>query len=1223
MSTSANAVVSPTAPPPKNILTPSNTYASRPPTMASDHDPTTIRDTASTTSKHEPQRNPSIRSRNAGSQSTTANTIYTPASTISSSKGSACDEIVADSEAAGWPAEWWGANVRNLTSDIGHIKDLLAKQTIDEEANVSRNSFALMCLRLGSRLTIDALVSVQQDLSRLKQNHRASLASLAEMHRTEIASLNSAHTEAMRKQELQHMQELKDARRNHGHDRDLVKGLHESYGKQIESLVLDLGEARREIKELKLTQPVGVSTELDLDFLSEKNRRLPVKLAFDNLEGPLGIAEFTMPHPGQQFPNLLSLLSFAVENHLKTVNKTANFFISRPRDEHIATALNIGKWGQAVDAGNVHLRFPFGSAETVWEDGEWTNDNYVLNVACWYEDFRSTEPETAQPAVEDTVVSPTAEDWASVVNSSVAESSTGKDKVDENDVASVVTQQTTGQYTAKDLLDQVELVDISKPLRNLDEINAELDDLGAAALHQPLASESEVELIGSSEDDKENADPRKFMRARLNVTLEEVRDEDDPPSPATVAPKSDTVPILSTPTPPKAKEDDGKQDSGNEDHERQGSGVPLIWEEEEKAPPKAKSPTKLDLGGLSEYLEQEVRKSEASSKGARSMSGSWFFDELYPLPPIAKEKGKGVEAEGHYIPLRRVLPNFIKQSTGLSESLADLPTDPLLGNDRATNNAKWGFVYNGRKETPPVIGRVPSKASLSNHPNPVMRKWQDEDDTEDNLPPNIQKHKAKPVDPSFDTEHPPPAPELSGRDSPTIPSYNQQDMSESNLDTQFTSADEEAISPSTQTNLNNPFSSGASAVPDTPVLQEANRSVASNTPLLPENSTGRKPNQSSPHHHRAFTTTTNTTGSREPPPPAPCASSPEQRRSPRAKRSPRTAGYAPTTGETDWEDQQSESRTQSSASDREYSANEREYTQNGPPPYPQGWPTDTEGPLDMQRGPGSVSESESTERDDYFTEHQYPYGVYEQPHRFPFRGRHVAPLGHRVATFPQGAFGPPGFNLLQDPTQMIFQQNMSYQQVYGGNMPPPPRSSTAPSFNSGTVFAPNPPHSIAPRPSMQQLTPPYQTDNPAVPARFPPQWANHAQVQRQFHGRDQPQPRHFSADGMNSVVWGGGPGEQQQLPMPVMQQHGPSPSGSTHEQQPQTMGFPPGMSPWAMGGPFTQAGSPGSQQSGMHGRAQMPQWYQGGPQMPGQEQFQWASSPMSMGGPVWPSGYSA
>lgn len=72
-----------------------------------------------------------------------------------------------------------------------------------------------------------------------------------------MAGLHTAHNEAMRKLELQHMEELKDARRNNGHDRELLKGIHESYGKQIENLVLDLGEARREIKELKLKGPVS------------------------------------------------------------------------------------------------------------------------------------------------------------------------------------------------------------------------------------------------------------------------------------------------------------------------------------------------------------------------------------------------------------------------------------------------------------------------------------------------------------------------------------------------------------------------------------------------------------------------------------------------------------------------------------------------------------------------------------------------------------------------------------------------------------------------------------------------------------------------------------------------------------------------------------------------------------------------------------------------------
>ena len=62
------------------------------------------------------------------------------------------------------------------------------------------------------------------------------------------------------------------------------------------------------------------------------------------------------------------------------------------------------------------------------------------------------------------------------------------------------------------------------------EINADLDSYGAAALHQQLASESEAEMLPSSDEDRLNG-PGKSAWTGLKVTLEEVRDEDDPPSP--------------------------------------------------------------------------------------------------------------------------------------------------------------------------------------------------------------------------------------------------------------------------------------------------------------------------------------------------------------------------------------------------------------------------------------------------------------------------------------------------------------------------------------------------------------------------------------------------------------------------------------------------------------------------------------------------------------------
>jgi len=81
------------------------------------------------------------------------------------------------------------------------------------------------------------------------------------------------------------------------------------------------------------------------------------------------------------------------------------------------------------------------------------------------------------------------------------------------------------------------------------------------------------------------------------------------------------------------------------------------------------------------------------------------------------------------------------------------------------------------------------------------------------------------------------------------------------------------------------------------------------------------------------------------------------------------------------------------------------------------------------------------------------------PFRYGFGGMlpmAMGPLGPRS--------GMPAFSNPQH-IDMIIQQQMRGQmeELLAGNFGPPPRSSTAPTFSSGPVFAPNPPHSVAAR----------------------------------------------------------------------------------------------------------------------------------------------------------------
>lgn len=117
--------------------------------MTSDQDVTN--DPSSDNSSPTRNQNPQIHSTSSSAQTSSsdntapksgskhAQIIYTPASTVTSSKGSsACDEIVADAAleaVGGWPEEW--CQLLNFASDIGQIKELLSRQSSsDDDANV-------------------------------------------------------------------------------------------------------------------------------------------------------------------------------------------------------------------------------------------------------------------------------------------------------------------------------------------------------------------------------------------------------------------------------------------------------------------------------------------------------------------------------------------------------------------------------------------------------------------------------------------------------------------------------------------------------------------------------------------------------------------------------------------------------------------------------------------------------------------------------------------------------------------------------------------------------------------------------------------------------------------------------------------------------------------------------------------------------------------------------
>ncbi|KAI5779997.1 hypothetical protein EDC01DRAFT_620835 [Geopyxis carbonaria] len=1132
----------------------------------------------------------------------TKNIIYTPASTISSSKDSTCEEALAEQpnqEEAVW-GEWWraealAAQVGSLSKELGELKKMIAKQSIDEEAN---------------------------DLSRLKQNHRSSLASLAELHRTEIAGLNATQTEAIRKLELTHMEDLKDARRNNGHDRELVKGLHESYGKQIESLVMDLGEAKREIKELRLKQgavPVPASEAIALPVDPTPDdvscRTLTMSVTFDKLEGPLSVAEFSLPHPGQSFTALLWLLSFTVQNHLQTLNTTANFFLSRPtKEEHVDAATKIKHFNKCTIARNIHFKFPLtenvgSTMKEYWQSGQWKNDEFVLDVICTAEGWENMEP-----------LAP----------------------IEDRDDATVIErlQEAEGSPLGHISVGSSRQSSIFDPVADLDRINKDLDHLNT---HQPLPSDADTDnILPSEEDNKENNEPSSSTAKNTKrVTVQDVPDEDDPR--VLVSPiKSPTV-TTKAPSMPSKK--------------RSAQSLPMIWEDEPGRSRQTGTPDPKTSERLSEYLENEVRKSQAGPKGPKS-SDSWLFDEIFAALPVPSDKGKGKDVDN-------VPQSFIDPLIGKDEE---------VGGGRPASGWRWMLTSDGVVKTPPsaptINGSRAHQNAAQQHPvaaplaSAYLDNWQPDpmDNANSGIPLPKDDDDDDPEDQLFNLignrnrrySIPPPAPELSGRDSPTLPADSQPEDSLADDDDE--DDDDEGIDHSTagHSESRNPFADLKSAPQDTPFMENT-RSIISTTPLLDEDGTGRKFSRSSNFPQQGERST-----AREPPPFAPCAGSgsPKAKNSPRSKRPAHSRdGYFRTSGNESAEPPQDQwdAGSQSSATnsaDDDWEADSvtggEKKCGNGEGNQAYTW----QRPENRYQGSVSPPPSSSTTTDRR-SEFILPPNTYQQqnfgsssgsqlgpgPFRNGMRPTGMGPLGRQSrAAFPPGSqqyFSAQQQEFLLQQQQL---QMKSMEEMYSTGIQAqgfgPPRSSTAPSYIGAPVYAPNPPHSVGARNSGMQVSSPYsnnQGGGSAVGGQsrygFEQGWPIHpplipAQIQHMFSNPNEPR-RSFSSE---SLAWNASDpmAMRNAEPVPIgMPQQGPSPSNSNHE-NPQN--FPPGM--WAMANGamangFPQPSTPGSQ-VGMHshGRSSIPQnWYQQPPVPP--IEVSWGGSPLPMMPNQWPGGYSA
>lgn len=1155
-----------------------------------------------------------------------SNVVYTPASTVSSKDnsvygGEVASEPLADNgnnNAAVW-GDWWkaeelAAQVGSLSKELTELKDVMI-------ANKS--------------LSLDAEAN---DMSRLKANHRSSLASLAEFHRSEMAGLNASHMEAMKKVELQHMEELRNARRTNGHDRDLVQGLHQSYSKQIESLVLDLSEARREVKELKLKQPSSDSTTetprpIYPDVEELPNRTLPIKLTFENLDASLAVAELLVPHPGPSFNSLLRMLSFTVKNHLQTLNNTANFFLFRPREEHVEAALKIRHWYNSALEDRVHFSFTSPGAtdqgttmQERWEASQWKVDGFLLLITCTAEGW---EDFTIPP------LSPDALDNGPFVKESIL-SGLGLGMTTEKLVS-------TNNCTNESF----------NPTAALERINREL---GKVQLQQEQAD---------CDEDKENHAPMPSMKnLSRKATVESVQDEDEisryhqPTSP----PKP--VPVVKT---TKARQQTVEDASAS------------IWEDGQ--PESAVRSINMSLEeGLKELLQKELFEKafeNVQSKGkARGLADSWLFDDdlFSPNSEVDQEKDESADAS--------VYP----QSTADETSTKAPPSlmDPLIIKDDSAKHPGFSWGYLSGNSTPP---NPKLKTKVSQSTLPARDTWNMPNENSD-LPARqtftsglftFTGARSSPAPPPA-----PPAPEASIRDSPTIPSYAQTDVG--------TSHDQ---GESAHKNDDDP----AETADDTPVMETA-QSVVSSTPLLSD-ATGQRSVRFAGKKRSYPIDGASKRMPATPFPPA-STGSPRGNESPMSSKYSASQyerqGYFRSGSNEAPEAPGGWSGSQSASEVSDYEpeslpGNKPRGFQQVSEPY--SWAPreeDEEGDDDEEEEGGyraasspPLSRSSTTTTDHHNTGfippayNQQPNNTLGTPFRYGFGGMmrpmSMGPLG------PRG--GIPAFSSPQH-VDIIYQQIQRQKMIEdlrmrsgmsggmeglfanaAGSFGHPPRSSTAaPAFAGGPpVFAPNPPHSVAARSAggsggvpINGQYPTSQSNGSAVGgsvvnssaitgiSRYPfDNWPiSQSNMPLHMAHRHQHRPslfnsngevrRSFSNESLSPLLWGAGnqmaaamrgEAEQQQMQIPVMPQQQHTPPNSNE----QSGSYPGMMGPWQMSSNIAQmqSSTPVSQHSnhGAHGHGMPPAtWFQQ-PNVPPFE-VNWDGSmpsmPMRMPGP-W-SGYS-
>ncbi|TGZ80683.1 hypothetical protein EX30DRAFT_48460 [Ascodesmis nigricans] len=511
------------------------------------------------------------------SGSSRAKPVYTPASTTSSGLNSAFMEV-----------------------DAAECKRLGRRQSSASGGNEWTRDEALMAV--SKELLNEVKKCLLQhgpedgvsDVLRLKQDHRASLTSLAASHRKEIADLKQTHQDELLKLQLQYLKDLKEARKNHGHNDAVITELETRYTKALREMSVDLTEAKREHEEFRLKSLVSAADKTGSDY---SDRELDIKVQFENLEEPFGVAEFSIPHPGPSFEKLKKALACTVKNHFKALHDSADFFITQSQDDHVSLMKSIHHFYHAIKARNVQFHFSTEAQEKLWEEEQWQINDFVLEAEC------------------------TTDGWERVRSENSHGEESGGVNIDFQEIESVDSN-TERQPSCDGSDDSVSTV----PTRNY-QAAAELSNIhrevGRLHTHQQLPSDPETEMDApEEEEDKENFDP---SSSRHKVTVESVLDETDVPTKKFARESRDkcfTVQSEASTPRPQVKQPE----------------APKIWEDKsEPDEPTDRSQKKADSeNDVSVYLKAHLVNLEPVEC---SPNRSWCIDPtLTTLPEKVEEK---------------------------------------------------------------------------------------------------------------------------------------------------------------------------------------------------------------------------------------------------------------------------------------------------------------------------------------------------------------------------------------------------------------------------------------------------------------------------------------------------------------------------------------------------------------------------------------------------------